>query len=283
MYRSWLFVPGNQEKHLQKVKELKADVIIYDLEDAVSEKNKALARTKVKEIIEISSRQVSFVRINPLATTYFLEDLNGIISDNLSGVVLPKVNNSKDIIIADYLLEQLEGKHNLPKGSVSIIPIIETAMGIQNIDEIASASDRILCLCFGAEDYMLDLNIRPSIQQTELTYARSKMVIASRAAGREAPIDSVHTNFQDEKGLEIASQLSKQFGFQGRLIIHPNQIETVNKVFSPSDDEIEEAKKIIELYKQSLEEGEDTIQFDGKMIDFPVAERAKKLLYDANF
>lgn len=283
MYRSWLFVPGNQEKHLQKAKELKADVIIYDLEDAVSEKNKAFARMKVKETIEISSRQVNFVRVNPLVTTYFMEDLNGIISDNLTGIVLPKVNDSKDIIIADYLLEQLEEKHNLSKGCLSIIPIIETAIGIQNIDEITCASDRILCLCFGAEDYMLDLNIRPSIQQSELTYARSKMVIASRAAGREAPIDSVHTNFQDEKGLEKASQLSKQFGFQGKLIIHPNQIETVNKVFSPSVDEIEEAKKIVELYRQSLEKGKDTIQIDGKMIDFPVAERAKKLLYGAKF
>ena len=278
MYRSWLFVPGNQEKHLSKVKDLKADAIIYDLEDAVPDKNKSAARIKVKETIKNTSEQINYVRVNDLNTPYFMDDLNGIIVENLSGIVIPKVDHREDIIIADYFLGQLEEKYNFQKNTFSIIPLIETALGIQNIQEIASASERIMCLCFGGEDFMLDLNVNSNGQQLELLYARSKMVIASRAAGIEAPIDTVYTNFRDDKGLKTAAQSGKQFGFQGKLIIHPQQIDIVNAVFSPTAVEIEEAEKIVELYQQSLERGEGAVQLAGKMIDVPVAERARKIL-----
>ncbi|MBP2077170.1 HpcH/HpaI aldolase/citrate lyase family protein [Oceanobacillus polygoni] len=283
MYRSWLFVPGNQEKYLYKAKELSADVIIYDLEDAVPIERKKSSRIKVNKAINETRGQVSFVRVNAPATPYFIDDLNGIIGENLSGIVLPKVNQTDDIVIADYLLGQLERKHNLAKGTFSIIPLIETALGVYNVHEIAQASERILCLCFGAEDFMLDLNIEQNGQQPELTYARSKLVIASRLAGKEAPIDSVYTNFQDVKGLEEEAQVAKQSGFQGKLVIHPNQIEVVNEVFYPTTAQIEEAQKIVALYNRSLERGEGAIQFGGKMIDVPVAERARKILSYVEF
>ena len=283
MYRSWLFVPGNQEKYLNKVNKLPADVIIYDLEDAVPVESKESSRIKVKKTIKEADKQMNIIRVNALATTHFLDDLNGIIETNLSGIMLPKVNRADDIIIADYLLGQLERKHNLAKGTFSIIPLIETALGVYNVYEIAQASERILCLCFGAEDFMLDLNIEQKGQQSELTYARSKLVIASRVAGKEAPIDSVYTNFQEIKGLEEEAQVAKQLGFQGKLVIHPNQIEVVNEVFYPTTAQIEEAQKIVALYNRSIERGEGAIQFGGKMIDVPVAERAKKILSYVEF
>lgn len=278
MYRSWLFVPGNQDKHLNKIKNLNPDVIIYDLEDAVPNENKSNARRKVIEKIKEMDKKLNFVRVNDLASSYFVEDLNGIITKNLSGIVLPKVNHRDDIIIADYLLGELEEKYHFPKGAFSIIPIIESAQGIDNVREIASGSERIMCLCFGAEDFMLDLNIQSNELQMELMYARSKIVIASKAAGKEAPIDTIHTNLQDDKGLEAAAIHGKNSGFQGKLVIHPKQIEIVNRVFSPTEAEIKEAKKIVEIYQNSLEKGEGATQFEGKMIDVPVAERARKIL-----
>src|SRR5699024_10102186 len=151
----------------------------------------------------------------------FIDDLDGVIVENLFGIVLPKVNHREDIIITDYLLGQMEGKYQLPKGMLKIVPLIETALGVQNIDEIVHASERILNLCFGAEDYMLDLNLEFNPENIDLMYARSQIVIASKAAGREAPIDSVYTNFKDDIGLEKEAKLAKQSGFQGKLVIHP--------------------------------------------------------------
>lgn len=278
MYRSWMFVPGNNEKHLRKVKDLTADVIIYDLEDAVPDERKASARVQVKETIASRSEKVNFVRVNALDTRYFIDDINGIMTEHLSGIMLPKVNSREDILIAAYLLGQLEEKHQLPKGGLAIVPLIETAKGLENASDIAKASERVLCLSFGAEDYTLDLNIEPANAEEALTYARSKLVVASKAADKEAPIDSVYTDFHNEAGLEQAALASKRYGFQGKLLIHPKQIDIVNRVFSPTDEQIAEAKRIVELYEASLQKGEGAVQLDGKMIDVPIAERAKRIL-----
>lgn len=278
MYRSWLFVPGNQENNLNKVKDLQADAIIYDLEDAVPVSEKIAARQKVKKAICEASHQVNFVRVNDLTTPFFMEDLNAIIVENLFGIVLPKVNKKDDIIIAEYLLGKVEEKHHLPNGTLCIVPLIETASGIQNINEIVHASKRILNLCFGAEDYMLDLNLEPDEESIDLMYARAQMVIASKAAGKEPPIDSVYTNFKDDIRLEKEARRAKQAGFQGKLVIHPKQIVPVNKAFSPTSKQIKEAQKIITLYEQSLESGKGALQMDGKMIDAPIVERARRVL-----
>lgn len=273
-----MFVPGNQDKHLNKVSTLQADVIIYDLEDAVPNENKSEARKKVKEIVQTMDDKENYVRVNELASPYFIEDLEGILDENVTGIVLPKVDTRDDVVIADYFLSKLEEKYLFPINRFKIVPIIETARGVENVKEIAASSDRITCLSFGAEDFMLDVNMESSGEQIELNYARSKIVIASKAAGKEAPIDTVYTNFRDNEGLEAVAKQGRKAGFQGKLIIHPNQIETVNRVFAPSDEELEEAKKIVQLYEKSLEEGLGAVQLNGKMIDVPVAERAKKLL-----
>lgn len=278
MYRSWLFVPGNQEKHLRKVNDLLADVIIYDLEDAVPEANKQIARETVNKTIEKAVDKVNVVRVNALDTRHFLEDLNELSGINLAGIMLPKTNGRDDILIADFLLGKLEEKQGLENSSLSIIPIIETAKGLEHVGEIAAASERVHCLSFGAEDYMLDLNLEPDGCNQELNYARSKMIVASKAAGIEAPIDSVYTDFQDEQGLERVTRQGKQSGFQGKLLIHPKQINVVNRIFSPTKEQIDEAKQIVALYTESLKRGEGAVQLNGKMIDVPVAERARKIL-----
>lgn len=278
MYRTWMFVPGSQDKHLKKAADLSADVLIFDLEDAVPTVDKETARLKVKECIQKLEKKVSFVRVNALSTPYFLEDIKQIASPHLSGIILPKTNNREDIIIADYLLEQQEQEQGLLKGSLSIVPLIETAQGLNNAEKIASASERVSHLSFGAEDFMLDLNMDAGQEEQELLYARSKLVTASRSAGKEAPVDSVYTDFKDDIGLGKAAKKGKMLGFQGKLVIHPKQIDVVNQIFSPTSEQIAKARKIIQMYDASEKEEGGVIQIDGKMVDVPVAERARKIL-----
>ncbi|WP_085993081.1 HpcH/HpaI aldolase/citrate lyase family protein [Oceanobacillus senegalensis] len=277
MFKSWMFIPGNNDKHLAKTYQLKANALIFDLEDAVSDSEKGSARLKVSKIIQELKSTMNFVRINDRTTSYFLDDLYEIVKDGLTGVVLPKVETKEDIVITDYILNSLKKKYRIDK-QILIVPLIETAAGLYHAYEIATASKQIHCLAFGAEDFRLDSNITTDIHGTELLYAKSKLVEVSRAAGIEAPVDSVFTNFKDEEGLREETELGKRLGFQGKLLIHPNQINTVNRIFSPSPEEIEEAKKIVQVYSESLDKGEAAIQVDGKMIDIPVAERARKIL-----
>ncbi|WP_158591737.1 HpcH/HpaI aldolase/citrate lyase family protein [Oceanobacillus halophilus] len=282
MIKTWLFIPGNNEKHLQKARILDVNALIFDLEDAVSVSEKETARLKVSKIIQETKENLNYIRINDRTTPFFLDDLYECVRDGLTGIVLPKVNTKEDIVIIDYLLEVLERKYQINNHKVSIIPIIESASGLYHAYEIATASTRIQCLAFGAEDYKLDLNISPDHHGTELLYSKSKLVEVSSAAGIEPPIDSVFTDFQDEEGLVEDARMGKRLGFQGKLLIHPNQIDRTNQIYSPTPEEIEEAKKIVQQYNESLDKGEAAIQIDGKMVDIPVAERARKLLLYAD-
>jgi citrate lyase subunit beta/citryl-CoA lyase len=273
-----MFIPGYKDRHLEKVKTLSADAYILDLEDAVAEENKTAARQKVKRFIENTEHLTIFVRVNALETDYFLEDIQEVVHANLAGIVLPMTHQKEDIVIADFLLGQMEKKSHIKNGCVSILPIIETASGLQNAYDIASASQRISCLAFGAEDFMLHTNIDPDGQQTQLLYARSKLVTDSIAAGINPPIDSIYTDFRDNEGLKNAAIAGRKLGFQGKLVIHPNQIQVVNELYSPTDEQITEAEKIVEAYNWALKNGSGAVQVNGKMIDAPVAERAKVVL-----
>lgn len=273
-----MFIPGSQDKHLEKAESLSADALIFDLEDAVSEKDKETARCKVKSCLSHLTEKTNFVRVNALTTPHFLEDVRKVVCSELAGIVLPKVNQKEDIGIADYLLGQFEMRYHLPKAFTKIVPIIESASGLYRAHEIATASERISCLAFGAEDYKLDVTIDSQGSELELLYARSKLVTASKAAGKDAPIDSVYTDFGDEKGLEESAKMGKKLGFQGKLLIHPKQINTVNSVYSPTEEQIKEAKRILEVYETSFNHEDGAIQIDGKMVDRPVVEQARKLL-----
>jgi citrate lyase subunit beta / citryl-CoA lyase len=283
LLKSWLFVPGSKEKHIKKAKDLEANALIYDLEDSVTIFEKENARLNVAKIIQDTNEKVNFVRVNNLNSPYFMDDLYHVVREGLTGIVLPKVNDKENIIVTDYILSCLEKKHQLTSKSISIVPIIETAVGLQNAFDIATSSKRVTRLAFGAQDFMLDLNIRSSKEGIEILYARSKLVAISRAANLESPIDTVYLNYNDEEGLEKEAQMVKQLGFQGKLLIHPNQIKTINQIFSPTSDEIEEAKKIVKFYDESITRGVGAIEVDGKMVDLPIAERARRILSYADF
>ncbi|GAX90113.1 HpcH/HpaI aldolase/citrate lyase family protein [Effusibacillus lacus] len=281
LFRSWIFVPGNNERRLEKAKDLQADVIIYDLEDAVALSEKDKAREMVRQAIGNNSEKIHFVRINDPSTAYFFDDVNELAGHGLTGIVLPKAAKREQILFVDHLLSQMEEKRNTNIGSIEIVPLIESAAGLYNAFEIAGASERIKRLAFGAVDFTLDINAQLTKEGTELLFARSQLVIASRAAGIEPPIDTVFVDIKDREGLLRDTRLAKQLGFQGKLVVHPDQIEVVNQVFAPTAEEIEEAKVITAAFDEALSSGVAAIQVNGKLVDYPVAARAKKIVDQA--
>jgi len=276
-----MFVPGNHPRRLTKAKELSADVIIYDLEDAVPPDEKETARRLVREALRHSPDRVQFVRVNDPSTPYFVDDLAETTGAGLSGIVLPKATGRDSVLFADSLLSRFEERSGVPKGSTEIVPLVETAVGLYHAYEIASAGSRVRRLAFGSIDFALDIGAQLTKEGTEVLYARSRLVVVSRAAGIEPPIDAVFADIRDSDGLLQEARLAKQLGFRGKMVIHPSQIDVVNRVFSPTPQEVEEAKKITQAFSEALETGSAAIRVDGKMVDLPVARRAKQILEQA--
>ncbi len=274
--RSWLFVPGNQLKHINKAQTLNADALIYDLEDAVADDQKDNARQLVISTLK-NSHKKNIVRINALDTPYFLDDVQQLLasySPTLSGLMLPKASSPRHVHILEYLLNQYEKQYSVSQ-PLSIIPIIECAQGLHHCHAIASASARIERLAFGAVDYALDTNIHYIDYLNALLYARSTLINTSRATGCAPPLDSVYVNFNDAEGLQKEVRYAQQLGFEGKLVIHPNQIDIVNQGFMPSEKAISFAQAVV---AKAQESGLTAFQLNGQMVDVPVIKRAKSIL-----
>lgn len=273
--RSWLFVPCNSEKRLKKAESLDADIIIYDLEDAVSLEEKEGARmTGIKALAD--SRKNIVVRVNSMDTPYFTKDVQVLFQQRfpaLKGIMLPKAADAGQIRDLESLMEDYEQQGGA-EGQLEIVPLIESAIGVHNSYDIAKASKRIRCLVFGAVDYALDVNVTPSNDGSELLYARSQLVNSSRAAGLEPPIDTVYVDFSNEEGMEAETRRAHHAGFGGKLVIHPKQIAIVNAEFSPSEQEMQEAAEILEAAERM---GGSAFQLNGKMVDEPIIKKARKI------
>ncbi|QQE73605.1 CoA ester lyase [Brevibacillus composti] len=276
--RSWMFVPGNQPRRLEKVKHLPADAVIYDLEDAVPLAEKGRARQLVKQALRENNGRMQYVRVNDPSTPYYAEDLAEMADRGLSGIMLPKAATGEQILAVDRELTALEQRRGLLAGSIEIVPLIESAQGLFHAYEIASAGARIRRLAFGSVDFALDIGATLTKEGTEILFARSQLVVVSRAAGIEPPIDAVFADVLDREGLRRDAQLARQLGFQGKLVIHPEQLAIVHACFSPTAEELEEARIIAAAFEEALAAGSASIQVDGKLVDYPVAERARRLL-----
>ncbi|MFC1977254.1 HpcH/HpaI aldolase/citrate lyase family protein [Chloroflexota bacterium] len=277
--RTLLFVPGNQERRLEKARSVPADGLILDLEDSVPPSEKDTARQMVAASIDglASGGQEVFVRINSLPTPYALSDIRAVVTKGLRGICLPMSESADDIHKADVLLSDAEKEAGLKVGSIGLLVLIETPKGIINAYEIASASPRILSINFGAEDYALEMGVDRTKEGAEIYYPRVVIALACHAANVLA-IDCVYTDVRDEDGLFKDTRLVRQMGFQGKAVIHPDQVGPVNQVFSPSEEEIAHARRVVETFEVAVSQGQASISLDGKMIDIPVAERARKLL-----
>lgn len=278
MVRTWMFVPGSSQKKMEKARDLAADVLIYDLEDAVPFNEKDTARKMVKNELHFNSKQARYIRINGINTPFFHDDLYELVNENIDGIILPKSESKEDIILLDRIISHFEKKKGISYEPIEIVPLIESALGLHHAYEIASSTPRVKRLAFGSMDFTLDINANSTKAGMELLYARSQLVIVSRAAGIEAPIDTVFIDIKDSANLTKETIFVKQLGFQGKLVIHPSQINTVNEVFKPNKEELEEAELIVSAFDEAIKEGTGVVQVRGKMVDPPVVERARKLL-----
>jgi len=279
MLRSWLFCPGNEERKILKALDLNADAIILDLEDAVALNRKMEARQTIKNVLSKTSKSKNiFVRINSLDNFESFLDIYEMITDNLKGIMLPKAENDSQVKILSWAIDCLENCRNMELGFIEVIPLIETALGVLNVFNIASAGSRVKRLAFGAMDYTLDIGVEYSGTGQELFFARNQIVLASRVAKLEKPIDTVFPDIKDVDGLKKEILEVKQLGFGGKLLIHPAQIDLTNINFSPTEKEIKWAKKVVQAFKEAEQRGIAAIQVEGSFIDPPVVERAKRTL-----
>ena len=281
--RSMLFVPGNNPRMISKAASLPADAIVFDLEDAVPLTDKEAARSMVRDAIKTRKAGGSsiFVRINALTTGFTAEDLSYIVVDGLDGVLLAKAETGADIIKLDSMLKEAEEKSGMAVGTVKISPILETAKGIINAYEIASAGERIVATSFGAGDYYRDMgrstaSITP--EQTELLFARSQVAIAGRAAGVQAIDTAFFGLLTDLDSFRKEAILALQLGFKGKYLIHPTQIDIANEVFSPSPDDIARARKVVEAFEEAQSKGLGAVSLEGKMVDYMTYWQAKDLI-----
>ena len=284
--RSFLFAPGNVARRVEKALTLETDAVIVDLEDSVADSDKETTRKTVAEALLRPRKGRGYVRVNAPSSRFCHGDLMATLSRGVDGVVLPKVESAADLHAVDWLIWNLELERGIAPGSIDLMPQVETAAGLQRIDRILQARNlrpykgpfRVKRIAFGAADYGHDLGLTPTLDEPELADARARVVLASRAAGYETPIDSPWFHFKETAAFARALERSRRGGFQGRLCVHPDQIEPVNAAYLPSAAEVEQAERIVKAFAEAEARGQAAIQVDGQMIDYPVVHRAQALL-----
>jgi len=284
--RSFLFAPGNHARRVEKAFTLGADAVILDLEDAVAFAEKPAARKPVAEALARPRSCRGYVRVNAPSTPFCYADLVAVIARGVDGVVLPKVESAADLHAIDWLMANLERERGLGEGSIDLMPIIETASGVARVDRILQANRlrpyegawRVRRIAFGAGDYGRDVGLTPTLEEDELAHARARVVLASRAAGLENPVDSPWFHLKETQAFARALERSRRCGFQGRLCIHPDQVAPVNAAYTPSQEDIARAERIVAAFDQAEAQGAAAIQVDGQMVDYPIVYRARAVL-----
>ncbi|MEX0637609.1 MAG: CoA ester lyase [Burkholderiales bacterium] len=284
--RTFLFAPGNHPRRVAKALGLRADAVILDLEDAVAIADKAATRKPVAEALKLPRRCRGYVRVNAPSTPFCYRDLVETIHPGVDGVFLPKVESAADLHAIDWLLAALEREQGILEGKLDLVPQLETAAGVARVDRILQARNlrpyrapwRVKRVAFGAADYCLELGLVPSLEEPELAEARARIVLASRAAGAEAPLDSPWFHLRDMDGFRRALERSRRGGFQGRLCVHPDQVPPANEAFTPGADEVARAERIVAAFAAGSARGAAAVEVDGQMVDYPIVHRARAVL-----
>ena len=283
LLRSFIFVPGNRANMLERARAFNADVVMVDLEDSVPPGEKTTARDMAKEWVPTLRQegQRVMVRVNSLDTGLTRSELEAIVSPDLYGISLGKVESTWNIRDVDRMLSAIEPLAGVQPGAIKIVAWAETASSLVDARDIGAASPRVIALAFGAEDFTNDMGIERKQDDIEIMYPRTQVAIAARAAGVPA-LDTPFFKYRDTDGLSRDSLLSKRLGFKGKFAIHPSQIETINISFSPSREQLEEAKRIIEVYEEAERCGRASTSLEGMVVDVPVVRRARALLDSIN-
>ena len=279
MRRSMLFLPGNTPNMIINGDALGADCIILDLEDAVSPDEKDSARLLVRSAMKnMGFRGVEItVRINSIDTEYWRDDLDAIIPLKPDFIMPPKSGCAEDIKKIDAYITGIEEKCGMDKGGVKLIPLIETALGVENAFNIATASKRVAALFLGGEDLTAALRCKRTKSGNEINYARTRLVCAARAAGIDV-YDTPFTDVNDDEGIIADAEYAKSLGFSGKAAIAPRHVRAINEVFSPSLKDIRYAQDVFEAIRLGKEQGKGAVSLRGKMIDKPIVERARQTL-----
>lgn len=276
--RSYLFAPGNHPRRVQKVFLSGADAVILDLEDAVAINEKIATRSAVVAALVPPRVGLGYVRINSFDTEWCYGDVLAAVGARTDGIVLPKAETAEQLHTLDWLITQLERERGLPIGGIDLMPIVETARGIMALEALCAATPRVRRLAFGGGDYSLDLDLQWTPQESELAFARGRLVHCSRAAGLEAPIDTVLLQIRDHERFRSTAQLGRQMGFQGKLCIHPDQVPIANQVFAPTSAEVEHAHRVIAAFERAEAQGLASTQLDGYFIDYPIVSKARRVV-----
>jgi citrate lyase subunit beta/citryl-CoA lyase len=280
--RTYLFAPGNHERRVEKALGLGADVVILDLEDAVAVSEKKSTRNLINNTLKQPRNCAVFVRVNAYDTEFCYGDICSIVSENLDGIVLPKLESLEDLRSIDWLLGNLEQERGLPNGSIDLMPIIETAVGLVNIREIARADTRVKRLAFGGGDYTRDLGMEWTLKEDELLPVRSEMVLASRFGKLEPPVDTVFIHIKEHGAFRSSCSNILGLGFQGKMCIHPDQVPVTNETFTPDAEEVKWSQRVINEFAKAEKAGIASIQIDGYFVDYPIVEKAQRTVDIAN-
>ncbi len=280
--RSWMFVPGHRQRMIDKALGLNTDAIMLDIEDGVAPSEKDTAR---KLIVEALSRErlpnspTRFVRINDIGHARMDADLEAVLRPGLDGLALPKVETAEEVLKVEAILKEREPKLKVKRGSVKLLIAIESPRGLLNAPAIAACSPRVIGLMFGAEDFGRELGL-PTVREGEacdMIYARSALVVAAASAHIQA-VDGVWVDLKDSEGLRGFARQSRRLGFSGMSLIHPSQIDPINSVFSPTQEEADYAQQVVKAFEEAQARGDGSISFGGQLIDRPIVERARRTL-----
>ncbi len=289
LLRSWMFVPGNRQRMLEKSLGTAVDAVMMDIEDGVAPAEKDTARQQIAACLDQVAARIKaegkvrtparFVRINAVGHERMRDDLALVLRPGLEGLVLPKLENPSQIKTVEEILDRREPELGLARGSVRLLIAIESPRGMYNALAIASASPRVIGLMFGAEDFSreLSLPLRREGEARDLLYARSALVMAASCAHVQV-VDGVWTDLQDPEGLKVFAKQSRRLGFSGMSLIHPSQADDVNAAFTPTADELDYARRVLKAFDEAHARGEGAVAFGGQLLDLPIVDRARQTL-----
>jgi citrate lyase beta subunit len=277
--RSLLFMPGDSLRKMQKAATWEVDTVILDLEDAVAQNRKEAARATVVDalaMLDFGARE-RLVRVNHVSSGLPEAEVAATAGGHPDGYIVPKVEDPSDLHAIDHFVTRAEQAHGLPPRRIRLFAMIETALGVLNLREIAAASPRLEGLIFGAEDLAGDVGSIRTPAAWEVFYARSAVVTAAAACRLQA-FDMIFADFNDATGLEEESRFARQLGYTGKTCIHPNQTPIVNRAFSPSAGEMERAQRLVQAFAAQQAAGAGAFTFEGKMVDMPMLRAAQRIL-----
>lgn len=280
--RSLLIMPANRADMLAKSPTYGADALVFDIEDSVPIAEKPKARVLAREYIEKHrAENAIYVRVNALQTGMTADDLDAVVTEGLLGIRLTKAESAADIREVDHMLTELETRRGLKIGSIGVGPSLESAKGVWFAYEILSASPRIFSVTAGTAqdgDLQTDLGYVWTAVGEEVLYIRSRILLAARAAGVEHVLDGSYANIRDPEGLRACCEAARRLGYRGKSIIHPNQVEIVNRAFTPTQKELDYYKRVIEAFDAAVARGSAATTVDGKLVDYAMAAMAKRVL-----